>query len=86
MYRISNGTPAASPSNMSASSHLDNLEFQQFNPQDMIAPQSVMHSMSVNMRDNSPVFLGESEVSDPKGDIISRGIISQEDARSIYER
>ncbi|KAL4904346.1 hypothetical protein BDW74DRAFT_29477 [Aspergillus multicolor] len=81
---------AVSPqSNISVSSnhnHLENLELQQFSPQDMIAPQSVMHSMSVNMRECSPIFLGDSDVSDPKGDIISRGIISEEDARCIYER
>ncbi|CBF73860.1 predicted protein [Aspergillus nidulans FGSC A4] len=68
------------------SNHLENIELQQFSPQDMIAPQSVMHSMSVNMREDSPIFLGDSDVSDPKGDIISRGIISEEDARCIYER
>ncbi|KAL2827957.1 hypothetical protein BDW59DRAFT_159915 [Aspergillus cavernicola] len=80
--------PAASPrSNMSvSSSHLENFELQQFSPQEMIAPQSVMHSMSVNLDESSPIFIGESDVSDPKGDIISRGIISDEDARSIYER
>ncbi|KAL6230528.1 hypothetical protein BDW75DRAFT_248566 [Aspergillus navahoensis] len=79
---------AASPrSNISVpSNHLENLELQQFSPQDMIAPQSVMHSMSVNMRESSPIFLGDSDVSDPKGDIISRSIISEEDARCIYER
>ncbi|KAL4995467.1 hypothetical protein BDV10DRAFT_196730 [Aspergillus recurvatus] len=80
---------AVSPrSNISVPSnnHLENLELQQFSPQDMIAPQSVMHSMSVNMRENSPIFLGDSDVSDPKGDIVSRGIISEEDARCIYER
>ncbi|RDW92903.1 uncharacterized protein DSM5745_00225 [Aspergillus mulundensis] len=79
---------AVSPrSNISVSSnHIENLELQQFSPQDMIAPQSVMHSMSVNMRESSPIFLGDSDVSDPKGDIISRGIISEEDARCIYER
>lgn len=68
------------------SSHLENLELQQFSPQDMIAPQSVMHSMSVNLRESSPIFLGESDVADSRGDIISRGIISEEDARCIYER
>ncbi|KAL4984432.1 hypothetical protein BDW68DRAFT_193683 [Aspergillus falconensis] len=79
---------AVSPrSNISVpSNHLENLELQQFSPQDMIAPQSVMHSMSVNMRETSPIFLGDSDVSDPKGDIVSRGIISEEDARCIYER
>lgn len=69
-----------------SSSHLENLELQQFSPQDMIAPQSVMHSMSVNLRESSPIFLGESDVADSRGDIISRGIISDEDARNIYER
>ncbi|KAL4961038.1 uncharacterized protein BDV14DRAFT_211419 [Aspergillus stella-maris] len=80
---------AASPvSNYSVStSHLENIELHQFSPQDMIAPQSVMHSMSVSLRESSPIFLGESDVSsDSKGDIISRGIISEEDARCIYER
>ncbi|KAL4978980.1 hypothetical protein BDW66DRAFT_6681 [Aspergillus desertorum] len=66
------------------SNQLENLELQQFSPQDMIAPQSVMHSMSVNMREDSPIL--HSDVSDLEGDIISRGIISEEDARCIYER
>ncbi|KAL4804995.1 hypothetical protein BDV18DRAFT_23632 [Aspergillus unguis] len=78
---------SVTPSNVSVSSnHVENLELQQFSPQDMIAPQSVMHSMSVNMRESSPTFLGEPDVSDSKGDVISRGIISEEDARCIYER
>jgi hypothetical protein len=52
----------------------------------MIAPQSAMHTMSLNLTESSPIFMGESEVSDPKGDVIERGIISEEDARCIYER
>ncbi|KAL4760392.1 Zn(II)2Cys6 transcription factor [Aspergillus foveolatus] len=81
------GLGVSPTSNISVpSNHLENIELQQFSPQDMIAPQSVMHSMSVNMREDSPIFLGDSDVSDPKGDIISRGIISEEDARCIYER
>ncbi|KAL5340689.1 hypothetical protein BJX70DRAFT_104319 [Aspergillus crustosus] len=79
---------AASPrSNMSvSSSQLENIELQQFSPQSMMAPQSMMHSMSVNLRESSPIFMGEADVADPNGDIISRGIISEEDARCIYER
>ncbi|KAL4862165.1 hypothetical protein BDV12DRAFT_203314 [Aspergillus spectabilis] len=69
-----------------SSSQLENIELQQFSPQDMMAPQSLMHSMSVNLRESSPIFIGESDVADPNGDIISRGIISEEDARCIYER
>ncbi|KAL4882272.1 hypothetical protein BJY04DRAFT_51139 [Aspergillus karnatakaensis] len=81
------GSAASPRSNMSASSsQLENIELQQFSPQDMMAPQSMMHSMSVNLRESSPIFLGEPDVADPKGDIISRGIISEEDARCIYER
>ncbi|KAL4787025.1 hypothetical protein BJX76DRAFT_354635 [Aspergillus varians] len=84
---FSTGSTASPTSNLSvASTHLENLELQQFSPQDMIAPQSMMHSMSVNMRESSPIFLGEPDVADARGDVISRGIISDEDARYIYER
>ncbi|KAL3476498.1 hypothetical protein BJX99DRAFT_270489 [Aspergillus californicus] len=84
---LSTRSDASPRSNLSVSSnHLENLDLQQFSPQEMIAPQSMMHSMSVNLDESSPIFIGESDVSDPKGDIISRGIISEEDARCIYER
>ncbi|KAL2849756.1 hypothetical protein BJX68DRAFT_95382 [Aspergillus pseudodeflectus] len=76
----------ASSASPRSTNHLDTLELQQFSPQDMIAPQSAMHTMSLNLTESSPIFMGESEVSDPKGDVIERGIISEEDARCIYER
>ncbi|KAL2827885.1 hypothetical protein BJY01DRAFT_134955 [Aspergillus pseudoustus] len=80
------GFSTASSASPSSTNHLDTIELQQFSPQDMIAPQSAMHSMSLNLTESSPIFMGESDVSDPKGDVIERGIISNEDARCIYER
>ncbi|KAL2810147.1 hypothetical protein BJX63DRAFT_328645 [Aspergillus granulosus] len=80
------GFSTASSASPRSSNHLDTLELQQFSPQDMIAPQSAMHSMSLNLTESSPIFMGEPEVSDPKGDVIERGIISEEAARCIYER
>ncbi|EAW11087.1 fungal specific transcription factor domain-containing protein [Aspergillus clavatus NRRL 1] len=52
-----------------------------------MAPQSAMHSMSVNLGgSNEQIFMGESEHDDPTRDIIARGIITEEQARGIYER
>lgn len=52
-----------------------------------MAPQSAMHSMSVNLgAPNEPIFIGESENDDPTKDVIARGIITEEQARGIYER
>ncbi|KAL2865015.1 uncharacterized protein BJX67DRAFT_191085 [Aspergillus lucknowensis] len=84
--RERSGFSTVSSASPRSNGHLETLELQQFSPQDMIAPQSVMHSMSVNLRESSPVFIEESDVSDPKGDVIERGIISEEDARCVYER
>ncbi|KAI9367377.1 hypothetical protein BJX61DRAFT_538115 [Aspergillus egyptiacus] len=84
---LSAGSAASPRSNLPVTgSHLESLELQRFSPRDMMAPQSVMHSLSVNLDESSPIFMGESDVADFKGDIISRGIISDEDARCIYER
>ncbi|GFF72168.1 conserved hypothetical protein [Aspergillus lentulus] len=53
----------------------------------MMAPQSAMHSMSVNLgAPNEQIFIGESENDDPTKDVIARGIITEEQARGIYER
>ncbi|KAL3458965.1 hypothetical protein BJX64DRAFT_210776 [Aspergillus heterothallicus] len=81
-----NGFSTASSASPGSTNHLDTLELQQFSPQDMIAPQSAMHTMSLNLSESSPIYMGESEVLDPKGDVIERGIISEEDARCVYER
>ncbi|KAG2002085.1 hypothetical protein GB937_009750, partial [Aspergillus fischeri] len=63
------------------------LEIQHFTSQDMMAPQSAMHSMSVNLgAPNEQIFIGESENDDPTKDVIARGIITEEQARGIYER
>ncbi|GLB21488.1 hypothetical protein AtubIFM61612_002036 [Aspergillus tubingensis] len=58
-------------------------EPQQLSPNDMIAPVSVMHSMSVNLLGSSSIFMDSSSKADPKSDIIARGIISEERARVI---
>ncbi|GFF98565.1 hypothetical protein IFM61606_03023 [Aspergillus udagawae] len=53
----------------------------------MMAPQSAMHSMSVNLgAPDEQIFIGESENDDPTKDVIARGIITEEQARGIYER
>ncbi|GIC93102.1 Zn(II)2Cys6 transcription factor [Aspergillus udagawae] len=63
------------------------LEIQHFTSQDMMAPQSAMHSMSVNLgAPDEQIFIGESENDDPTKDVIARGIITEEQARGIYER
>ncbi|GAQ42574.1 C6 transcription factor [Aspergillus niger] len=61
-------------------------EPQQLSPNDMIAPVSVMHSMSVNLLGSSSIFMDSSSKADPKSDIIARGIISEERARVMYDR
>ncbi|PYI00321.1 C6 transcription factor [Aspergillus sclerotiicarbonarius CBS 121057] len=61
-------------------------EPQQLSPNDMIAPVSVMHSMSVNLLGSSSIFMDSSSKADPKSDIIARGIISEEHARVMYDR
>lgn len=46
-----------------------------------------MHSMSVNLgAPNEQIFIGESENDDPTKDVVERGIITEEQARGIYER
>ncbi|EAL84850.1 Zn(II)2Cys6 transcription factor [Aspergillus fumigatus Af293] len=63
------------------------LEIQHITSQDMVAPQSAMHSMSVNLgAPNEQIFIGESENDDPTKDVVERGIITEEQARGIYER
>ncbi|RAL14667.1 Zn(II)2Cys6 transcription factor [Aspergillus homomorphus CBS 101889] len=60
---------------------------QQLSPNDMIAPVSVMHSMSVNLLgSSSQIFMDSPNKADLRSDIIARGIISEEQARSMYER
>ncbi|GKZ22307.1 hypothetical protein AbraIFM66951_007940 [Aspergillus brasiliensis] len=61
-------------------------EPQQLSPNDMIAPVSVMHSMSVNLLGSSSIFMDSSSKADPKSDIIARGIVSEERARVMYDR
>ncbi|KAG2419998.1 hypothetical protein HFD88_004795 [Aspergillus terreus] len=52
----------------------------------MIAPVSVVHSMSVNLLGSNSIFMENSAEVDPRKDIIARGIISEEHARVMYER
>ncbi|RAH82364.1 hypothetical protein BO86DRAFT_361209 [Aspergillus japonicus CBS 114.51] len=59
---------------------------QQLSPNDMIAPVSVVHSMSVNLLGSSSIFMDSSNKADLRSDVIARGIISEEQARSMYER
>ncbi|PYH40093.1 Zn(II)2Cys6 transcription factor [Aspergillus saccharolyticus JOP 1030-1] len=59
---------------------------QQLSPNDMIAPVSVVHSMSVNLLGSSSIFMDSPNKADLRSDIIARGIISEEQARSMYER
>ncbi|KAJ5291608.1 MFS multidrug transporter [Penicillium angulare] len=59
---------------------------QQLSPSDMIAPVSAVHSMSVNLLDSNNIFMEHSTNSDLRGDIIARGIVTEERARVMYER
>ncbi|KAJ5664174.1 MFS multidrug transporter [Penicillium longicatenatum] len=61
-------------------------ESQQLSPNDMIAPQSAVHSMSVNLLGSNNIFMEHSTNGDPRGDIIARGIVTEERARVMYER
>ncbi|KAJ5091589.1 hypothetical protein NUU61_006459 [Penicillium alfredii] len=61
-------------------------ESQQLSPNDMIAPVSAVHSMSVNLLGSNNIFMDNSTKGDPKSDIIARGIVSEEQARVMYER
>ncbi|THC91546.1 hypothetical protein EYZ11_008986 [Aspergillus tanneri] len=85
-------SPAASETSPTSGSRRNSrpgLEMQQFSPQEMIAPQSVMHSISVNLgASTEDIFVGESSSSsaDLKSDVVERGLLAEEQARSIYER
>ncbi|EED23576.1 C6 transcription factor, putative [Talaromyces stipitatus ATCC 10500] len=59
---------------------------QQLSPNEMIAPVSAVHSMSVNLLGSDNIFMDSSSKGDSKGDIIARGIVSEENARVMYER
>ncbi|KAJ5627951.1 hypothetical protein N7490_010179 [Penicillium lividum] len=61
-------------------------ESQQLSPNDMIAPVSAVHSMSVNLLGSNNIFMEHSTNGDPRGDIINRGIVTEERARVMYER
>ncbi|PKY09044.1 putative C6 transcription factor [Aspergillus campestris IBT 28561] len=61
-------------------------ESQQLNPSDMMAPVSVVHSMSVNLLGSSNIFMENLSRTDLDSDVIARGIISEERARVMYER
>ncbi|KAJ5727898.1 hypothetical protein N7493_005718 [Penicillium malachiteum] len=61
-------------------------ESQQLSPNDMIAPVSAVHSMSVNLLGSNNIFMENSTNGDPRGDIIARGIVTEERARVMYER
>ncbi|KAF7528524.1 hypothetical protein PCG10_000368 [Penicillium crustosum] len=54
----------------------------------MIAPASAVHSMSVNLlgTNDSKIFMENSAKGDPRGDVVARGIVSEELARVMYER
>ncbi|KAJ5418963.1 MFS multidrug transporter [Penicillium crustosum] len=61
---------------------------QQLSPNEMIAPASAVHSMSVNLlgTNDSKIFMENSAKGDPRGDVVARGIVSEELARVMYER
>ncbi|KAJ5620700.1 C6 transcription factor [Penicillium lagena] len=61
-------------------------ESQQLSPNDMMAPVSAMHSMSVNLLGSNTIFIETSTKGDPKSDIIARGIVSEDLARVLYDR
>ncbi|KZN93291.1 Protein priB [Penicillium chrysogenum] len=61
-------------------------ESQQLSPNEMIAPASAVHSMSVNLLDTNDIFMENSAKGDSRGDIVARGIVSEELARVMYER
>ncbi|CAP92184.1 Pc13g11150 [Penicillium rubens Wisconsin 54-1255] len=63
-------------------------ESQQLSPNEMIAPASAVHSMSVNLLDtnDTKIFMENSAKGDSRGDIVARGIVSEELARVMYER
>ncbi|CAI7673827.1 unnamed protein product [Penicillium manginii] len=64
-------------------------ESQQLSPNDMVAPASAVHSMSVNLLgsdDILEIFMENSSGGDPRGDIIARDIITEERARVMYDR
>ncbi|KAI3148352.1 hypothetical protein CBS147325_3505 [Penicillium roqueforti] len=61
-------------------------ESQQLSPNEMIAPASAVHSMSVNLLDTNDIFMESSVKGDPRGDVVARGIVSEELARVMYER
>lgn len=53
----------------------------------MIAPQSAMHSISVNLGGSTDeIFVAEPSSGGPGDDVIARGILPEEQARGIYER
>ncbi|KAJ5181891.1 MFS multidrug transporter [Penicillium cf. viridicatum] len=61
-------------------------ESQQLSPNEMIAPASAVHSMSVNLLGTNDIFMENSAKGDPRGDVVARGIVSEELARIMYER
>ncbi|CAG7947877.1 unnamed protein product [Penicillium nalgiovense] len=61
-------------------------ESQQLSPNEMIAPASAVHSMSVNLLGTNDIFMENSAKGDSRGDIVARGIVSEELARVMYER
>ncbi|KAJ5793805.1 hypothetical protein N7457_000404 [Penicillium paradoxum] len=61
-------------------------ESQQLSPNEMIAPASTVHSMSVNLLGTDNIFMENSTRGDPRGDVIARGIVSEELGRIMYER
>ncbi|OGM44072.1 putative C6 transcription factor [Aspergillus bombycis] len=61
-------------------------ESQQLSPNDMIAPVGAMHSMSVNLLGSNNIFMDNPANGDTKGDIVTRGIVTEERARVMYER
>ncbi|KAJ5147249.1 hypothetical protein N7526_000601 [Penicillium atrosanguineum] len=69
-----------------ADHHGHGHESQQLSPNDMIAPVSAVHSMSVNLLGTDEIFMEHSSNGDPRGDIVVRGIVSEEQARVMYER
>ncbi|KAJ5940996.1 MFS multidrug transporter [Penicillium verrucosum] len=70
----------------SYTSEANGPDSQQLSPNEMIAPASAVHSMSVNLLGTNDIFMENSAKGDPRGDVIARGIVSEELARVMYER
>ncbi|CAI7628162.1 unnamed protein product [Penicillium glandicola] len=80
------GSTGLSSLQRSYTSDTNGPESQRLSPNEMIAPASTVHSMSVNLLGTNDIFMENSAKGDPKGDVVARGIVSEELARVMYER